>query len=155
MVTEEKSIKKRGRPPILSDEHYSFLKSLWADRITTRRGILNKFYEGEALGVILKMQKDEGVTGQESGMIRHGMKWCVGCQQLKTLERFSKDRCQSDGLQTWCKLCQAEYARDYQPKYYREHKDIILPRNRITAREAHGRRRVKKLIALLSQQGIL
>lgn len=83
------------------------------------------------------------------------MKWCAGCKQHKTLEKFSKDRCQSDGHQTWCKLCQTEYARDYQPKYYKDHKDIILPRNRITAKAAHNKRRVKRVIALLSQQGIL
>jgi len=37
-------------------------------------------------------------------------KRCSRCKKWKKLEMFSKNKSHEDGLNTWCRLCQSEYA---------------------------------------------
>jgi len=53
--------RKRGRPSVMD---YPQIKRIYSDRVTTRRGLLNKHYENIALGVIDELQSN-GETGLE------------------------------------------------------------------------------------------
>lgn len=41
------------------------------------------------------------------------MKFCNGCNNFLALDRFTKNNSKSDGLQSRCKTCRAEYARQW------------------------------------------
>jgi hypothetical protein len=53
--------RKRGRPPVMD---YQLLKRIYVDSVTTRRSLLNKYYENTALGIIEELQQT-GETGLE------------------------------------------------------------------------------------------
>ena len=56
--------RKRGRPSKISSHDYRELKSIYSDRVGTRRGLLNKVYENTAFGIIEELQSN-GETGLE------------------------------------------------------------------------------------------
>lgn len=80
--------RKRGRPPVTSPEHWHGLEKLYEGMITTRRGILNKYYEIKGYSAIKDML-DEGATGLDylvgsaKGYVRAGI--------LRELGRFDAD----------------------------------------------------------------
>ncbi len=41
------------------------------------------------------------------------MKRCSKCKKRKTESEFGKKRQSKDGLKSWCKKCESEYARKY------------------------------------------
>ncbi len=49
------------------------------------------------------------------------MKRCSKCKKRKTESKFSKDRKSRDGLGSWCKKCDREYASKY---YRRNRRDV-------------------------------
>jgi hypothetical protein len=51
----------RGRPAVMD---YQLLKRIYVDSVTTRRSLLNKYYENTALGIIEELQQN-GETGLE------------------------------------------------------------------------------------------
>ena len=67
------------------------------------------------------------------------MKSCTHCGRVLPESRFSRNRAQPDGLQCWCKDCVKDPL--YQGLYYRENRDILLPRHRQSALAAKRRRR--------------
>jgi hypothetical protein len=80
--------RKRGRPPVMSPELVEGFEKLWGDRVTTRRGLLNKHYEVRAYGVIQGMM-DEGVTGLEF-LLDH-VKQKIRSGILRELGRLDED----------------------------------------------------------------
>ena len=51
------------------------------------------------------------------------MKQCSKCKQLKDNSEFSKDKYRTDGLCCQCKHCHGKYHREYDKKYYKEHRE--------------------------------
>ena len=52
------------------------------------------------------------------------------CSKCKVIGEFSKNRTQKDGLNTWCKVCQRDYSKQYHTthkkeskQYYANHKE--------------------------------
>jgi len=41
------------------------------------------------------------------------MKQCTKCKKWKDLREFSKQSSRKDGLRSWCKKCECEYAHNY------------------------------------------
>lgn len=73
------------------------------------------------------------------------MKKCGGCQKIKELSDFSKNRAKSDGLQTLCRTCKSVAQR----KYYAENKDsynLKVYQSR-AARRGKARAYVKKYLS--------
>ena len=61
------------------------------------------------------------------------VKRCTGCDTIKSVDQFAKNRCKPDGLQNHCKACNAEYReahrqelRLYAAGYHEQHRDRIL-----------------------------
>lgn len=75
--------RKRGRPATIEPAYHTFLKSLWGDRITTERGLLNKYYEQQAFNVIHTMDRVEFLCNPQSQKIKWGI--------LRELGRFSEE----------------------------------------------------------------
>lgn len=90
-VTEAR---KRGRPAIEPD-YRAFLKNLWGDRITTERGLLNKYYEQRAFNVISTMDGVEFLRDPQAGKIKWGI--------LRELGRFSEENIRALAVQ----ICEA------------------------------------------------
>jgi len=53
------------------------------------------------------------------------VKFCTKCSSEKPIEEFRKNRSTKDGLQSWCKSCQNDYARDAYAN-----KDIVREKSR-------------------------
>lgn len=60
-------------------------------------------------------------------------KLCVGCEQLKKYDDFTKNKTKKDGLNNYCKLCQKHYReknkeqiREYQKKYKQANKEKLF-----------------------------
>jgi len=73
-------------------------------------------------------------------------KRCPGCGEIKPLEKFSKNRTQRSGVQTYCKICirlyratpaqqrewyksHPEQTREFSQKYYRENQEAVKLRS--------------------------
>jgi hypothetical protein len=74
-------------------------------------------------------------------------KWCFICKLYKPTNQFGKNLYQSDKLSSGCKSCRGKYEKDYQSKYYINHKDDLLPKHRISAKKSNKlrRQRIKEL----------
>jgi len=78
------------------------------------------------------------------------LKWCWACKNYKEASEFHKDRCNSDGLHSTCKVCQArtrtysEACKIYQHQYYLTHRETLLPKHRITATQSRLRKKTKR-----------
>lgn len=65
------------------------------------------------------------------------MKACARCKSIKSLESFNKNTQQKDGHHVYCKSC----LKVYHDKYYDEHREEILGRERQRrASDSDGRR---------------
>ena len=53
------------------------------------------------------------------------MKRCARCKEQKTESEFGKKRQSKDGLKSWCKKCEREYARKYYKKYYKRNRGDV------------------------------
>ncbi len=53
-------------------------------------------------------------------------KYCPGCELTLAVEMFSKDASKRDGLQSWCRACRQERAR----QYYQDHPEKSAARSR-------------------------
>lgn len=69
------------------------------------------------------------------------MKRCWKCKETKSEDMFYKDRGKKGGLSGECKLCHNDSS--YQESYYLLHKDKLLPRHRISAKQSYERKRAR------------
>lgn len=85
-------------------------------------------------------------------------KFCNGCSETKPLTAFSKDKSRDDGLEYYCKVCKAEYRKEYRrsnkekialrAKIYREkNKEKERETGRLYRENNHEKIRTKKLEA--------
>ena len=83
----------------------------------------------------------------KKGSIKHHRQgrliWCFVCKQYKDMDEFYPDRCNPNGRKSLCKVCQGPYDREYQSRYYQDHKEELLPKHRISAMESYNRKQRK------------
>ncbi|CAB4196839.1 hypothetical protein UFOVP1290_359 [uncultured Caudovirales phage] len=58
------------------------------------------------------------------------LKLCTECNSLKELKDFNKNNRKKDGLQSFCKICDAKNSRDYYAKNSEHHKNVTTKRKK-------------------------
>ena len=75
---------------------------------------------------------------RESKAAPPGMKWCPRCRQYKLLGDFCS---QLNGIKPFCYVCQKEYTKEYNAKYYRDHRADLLPPHRLSAQRSRDKKK--------------
>ncbi len=65
--------------------------------------------------------------------LKRRTKWCYNCHQHKPVADFHSNRHKRDGLSSECRGCSTAVQRAYQARYYKTHRDALLPRHRASA----------------------
>lgn len=68
-------------------------------------------------------------------------KKCSRCGEVKAVEEFHKDKCNRDGLRSWCKMCTREQRKDNYKEYYKEYREKNKERIKKYHEENKERRR--------------
>ena len=66
---------------------------------------------------------------------------CYLCGEFKTPESFCLDSSRKCGRDTVCRECNSPYKKEYQARYYQEHRDKLLPLHRESAARSYRNRR--------------
>jgi predicted DNA-binding transcriptional regulator len=69
---------------------------------------------------------------------------CYACNEYKPASKFYRNRSDKYGHSKICRKCQTPRFRDYLKRYYQEHRDILLPKHRLSALASRYKHRVKK-----------
>ncbi len=81
----------------------------------------------------------------KKGSTRHKptetMRWCFVCKHYKPFSDFHIDRAQAGRLCSECKSCRGKYQKEYQHGYYMKHREELLPKHYITARESREQKK--------------
>lgn len=62
----------------------------------------------------------------EREIIRKNIKTCTKCNEELTLDKFSKNKTNKDGLQSWCKKCISQYKIDRKERYREYYKNYYI-----------------------------
>ena len=65
--------------------------------------------------------------------LKDGKVWCEVCKQYLDPSLFHRDTTRSPGYQCCCKKCRLKRDRNYQRRYYLEHRATLLPKHRLSA----------------------
>lgn len=82
--------------------------------------------------------------------LKVGLLHCWRCKEYKPPTEFYKDKCQKCGRSGICRTCSKDYQQAYQRRYYLEHRDILLPRHRLSVIRSNERKKLSGAKTILS-----